>query len=580
LGVSGGTSWASGSALLSYEYRAEDEIAAGDRSFTINLAPDTSLLPKEKRHSLFGRVSQELAAGLAADVVGSYARRETERSYFFAGSPVPVGQDAKARMLSLGGTLRYDVGHDWEVKFSGGYSRTRTNQVQDEVGGSGLVNFRKTENSLADAGLTLSGSLFELPGGRVRTAFGAEWRREGFDDLFRTNSINTPIHASRNVLAAFVETQVPLFSSANRRPGLERLLVTAAGRFERYDDFGSTFNPKLGLLWSPLPGLTLRTSYDTSFRAPLLYETAGAYSAIYLPADLVFIDPTGISGVALALGGANPDVRPERSRSWTAGVEFEPPSAPGLMLALNYYSIRFKDRIALPSQTIAVVGDPAFDSIVTHDPDDGAVQDLIDGAEVALDFSGPDFSNGNATPADVVVIVDGRINNSSRTVTDGIDASLAYRFNWKGSEFRLDANLNYILSFNDQLRPTSPAFSALDTPYRPLDFRVRAHAGWARGGCAANLFLNYADGYRDNRGTRNLNVRSFTTLDGGISYRFGEESASWLKGLRLALNGENMLDRRPPRLLPDPGSTAGLGYDPVNASGRGRFLSRQLSKSW
>jgi outer membrane receptor protein involved in Fe transport len=578
--LSGGTSWGSGSALLSYEYRSEDEIAARDRPFTINLAPDTTILPAEKRHSVFTRIAQELATGLHADLTGSFARRRTDRSYFFTGSPVPVDLEAKASMLSLGARLRYRLPSEWELAISGGYSRTKTHQLQDEVGGQGLVNFRETRNSLADAGFTLNGPLAYLPAGAIKVAIGAEGRREGFDDLFKTNFSTAPIKASRNVVAAFAEIQVPIFSAANRTAGLERLVLTAAGRYERYNDFGSAFNPKLGLLWSPLPGLSLRTSYDTSFRAPLLYETSGAYSAIYLPAALVFVDPDGVSGVALALGGSNPQIGPERSRSWTAGVEFEPPSTPGLKLALNYYSIHFKDRIALPSQTITVVGDPAFDSIVTHDPDDGLVQDLIDGAQVAFDISGPNFTNGHATPADVIAIVDGRINNTAKTLTQGLDASVDYRFGWKGNDFRLGANLNYIFSFNDQLRPTSAALSAVDTPFRPLDLRFRAHAGWTRARWSANFFLNYADGYRDNRGNRSQSVDSFTTVDGTVAYRFGEGSGPWLRGLRLAVNGENLLDQDPPRLLPDPGSTAGLGYDPVNASGRGRFISLQLSKSW
>jgi iron complex outermembrane receptor protein len=145
----------------------------------------------------------------------------------------------------------------------------------------------------------------------------------------------------------------------------------------------------------------------------------------------------------------------------------------------------------------------------------------------------------------------------------------------------LNANANYILSFTDQLRPTSPPIVALDTAYRPLSFRVRGQLGWNRRGWSANLFVNHTDDYRDTRGGRSLPIGSFTTLDLGIAYEFGPDSrAGWLRNTRIAFSADNLLDREPPRLLPDPGSTSGLGYDPVNASGRGRFVSFQLRRTW
>ena len=579
-GATAGTTWGSGGAMLSYEFRAEDEILARDRDFTINFSPRTALFPRERRHSLFGALRQNLSERLRAELTGSFATRDTTRTYFFAGSSFPVETEAEAQTVSISGTVRYRFGSDWAVRLGGGFSQTRTDQEQFETG-VGLVNARATRNTIWDLGLTADGSLFQLPGGPVRVAIGAEGRHEAFSDDFNAPGISLPIDQSRNVIAAFAETQVPIFSSANRRPGLERLVLTAAARYERYDGFGSTFNPKLGLLWSPIRGLSFRSSYDTSFRAPLLYETAGAYSAIYLPSALVFIDPARATGVAFAMGGSNPGVRPETSRSWTLGAELAPPNAPGLSVRLNYYSIRFSDRIALPSPIVTVVGDPAFESIVTLDPDDDLIRELIAGAQVTLDISGPGFTNGNATPADVSVIVDGRINNTAVTTTSGLDFNLGYRFSAGESRFVVNANLNYIFSFTDQLRPTSAPIDALDSPYRPLDFRARAQVGWNRGGWSTNVFLNYADGYRDNRGNRNLAVSSFTTVDLGVAYEFGETAAPrWLRGTRIAFAAENILDEDPPRLLPDPGSPTGLGYDPVNATARGRFISLQLRKRW
>ena len=580
VGVTGGAHWETGRALLAYEFRAEDPILAGDRDFTISLPAATALLPWERRHSLFGNLSQHVSPGLDAAFTGSFATRDTRRSYFLSGSPLPVDARAQAQSITASGSLRYAFGADWAARLTGGYSETRSDQRQERTGGQVLVNDRSTRNTIADLGLKLDGTVIDLPGGPLRLAIGVEGRREWYREAFQAQGVNLSIREHRNVVAAFAEIQVPLISALNRRPGMERLTFSAAARYERYDGFGSTFDPKLGLLWSPLPGLTFRSSYDTSFRAPLLSETAGTYSAIYLPSALVFINPAQASGVGLVLGGSNPGVRPERSRSWTVGAELAPRAVPGLSLSLNYYSIRFSNRIALPSSIITVVGDPAFDSIVTRDPDDQLVRDLVGGAATRIDISGPGFTNGNATPADVSVIVDSRVNNTAKTTTRGLDANIRYEVRLGESRLLFGANANFISSFDDQLRPTSPVIDALDAPYRPLDFRARGQIGWSRGGWSANLFVNHADDYRDNRGGRSLPIGSYTTFDLTLAYEAGEASPRWLRGTRIAFSADNLFDRAPPRLLPDPGSTTGLGYDPVNASGRGRFLSIQLRRTW
>jgi outer membrane receptor protein involved in Fe transport len=577
--VTAGTSWPSGGALLSYEYRAEDEIVAADRDFTINLAPQTSLLPRERRHSIFGNLRQTLAADLRAELAGSFSRRDTRRSYFFGGSPVPVDASAEAETISVSGSLSRDISGSWTARLTGGYSVTRTDEEQVQTGGSGLVNGRATRNAIADLGMRADGPLFDLPAGPVRVALGIEARREWYRDRFRTAAVSVPTDFSRDVAGAFGETQVPIVSPANRRPGVEQLLFTAAARFERYEGFGSSFDPRVGLLWSPLPGVSFRTSYDTSFRAPLLSEAAGTYSAILAPAALVYLNPAEASGVALVMGGFNPAVRPERSRSWTIGGEFAP--APGLTLNLNHYSIRFANRIAQPAQVFTVVGDPGFESIVTRSPAVDLVRSFVENANLVLDISGPGFSNGNATPADVTVIVDNRTNNTALTTTSGMDALLQYRFRSGGSQFLVEANANYIFSFKDRLRPTSPLVDGLDRPYRPLKFRTRAHLGWQRGGWSANVFANHADDYLDDRGGRSLQVDSHTTVDVGLAYELGGGGApTGLRGTRIALQVDNLLNTAPPRLLPDPGSTVGFGYDPVNASARGRFVSLQLRTQW
>jgi len=50
------------------------------------------------------------------------------------------------------------------------------------------------------------------------------------------------------------------------------LILSAGLRYDYFDTFGSTTNPRLALIWSPMHGTTLKGIYGTAFRAPSAYE--------------------------------------------------------------------------------------------------------------------------------------------------------------------------------------------------------------------------------------------------------------------------------------------------------------------
>jgi iron complex outermembrane receptor protein len=78
---------------------------------------------------------------------------------------------------------------------------------------------------------------------------------------------------SRTVAAAYAELALPI------APTLEASL---AARWDRYSDFGSTVNPKLGLKWKATGNVALRATYTTAFRAPSLSETSQGHVAAFL----------------------------------------------------------------------------------------------------------------------------------------------------------------------------------------------------------------------------------------------------------------------------------------------------------
>lgn len=574
LGMTGGHAWGSGHALLSYEYRREDEILAGDRDFTIGRNPDGYILPRQRRHSILGLVEQQLAPALAVELNGSYSRRQANRSFYALGNPSPNQIDQDSEQVSLGGELRADLGNGWAARAEVLYSRLGSEAFQSASETTRYFEDRTIRTETLGFGLKADGDLIELPGGAVQVALGAEIRREDYTEDVVALDFTQSLASDRTVRAAFAELLVPVFSSRNRQPGFEQLRFSAAGRYEDYGRLGSSFDPKIGVLWSPIPDLALRASFGTSFRVPLLSEAGGQFYGAYAPAAGLYVDPSQASGLGIYLLGLRPDLRPESSRTWAFGGEFTPRFAPGLTLSANYYTIRFSDRIAMVLTAVNVVGNPAFESLVTRNPTLQQVLAIRDQAFTLYDYSG---APGGARPEDVTVILDARTQNTAVTTTRGMDFGARYTFGVGQSRFVLDANVNHIISFNDQLTAQSPPFSNFNIPYRPLAWRGRAALSWTRGPLGAALAVNHAGGYRDLRAAIARRVDSFTTLDATLSYRVDEGP---FQGTRVALFVENLLDTDPPFLAPDRGATAGSGYDAVNASARGRFISLQLRKTW
>jgi iron complex outermembrane receptor protein len=160
---------------------------------------------------------------------------------------------------------------------------------------------------------------------------------------------------SRTIRALFTELNVPL---------LKNLEVNLAGRYDDYSDVGGNFNPKVGVRWQLSPQLLLRGSYNEGFRAPTLYDIYGPETTTNTaePWDDPRLCPNGT-----AVPGANPNlvcnqqqnirsggsltVQPETSRTFSAGVVFEPTRT--LTISADYWDIRLKEQIGtLPEQTI------------------------------------------------------------------------------------------------------------------------------------------------------------------------------------------------------------------------------------
>ncbi len=77
---------------------------------------------------------------------------------------------------------------------------------------------------------------------------------------------------------------------------VDKLLLNAGVRFDYYEDFGATVNPRLALIWEPVPGTTLKAIGGRAFRAPNAYERLYTTNVNAGNADL---DPETITSAEL-----------------------------------------------------------------------------------------------------------------------------------------------------------------------------------------------------------------------------------------------------------------------------------------
>ncbi|WP_341897210.1 TonB-dependent receptor [Sphingobium sp. YR657] len=451
------------------------------------------------------------------------------------------------------------------------FGQGRTSRaIIDAIGNYVVVTpGRATQKS---AELKLDGPIFALPGGDVRFAIGAS-----YVDLSLVTGQYRGVPGAltgyqrdlgRKVKAAYAELLVPIIGPDNAIPGIEKLDLDLAGRIEDYSDVGSTTNPKIGINWTPTPGIVVHGSFGTSFRAPTLTQLRSAGgSQIYLQN---YSDPTANGGAGgiiqgVAINGDNLDLVPETATTWSLGVDFVPAAVPGLRASFNYFNIKYEGQITGVLANLNVLQqEQAYAAVITRNPTQAFLQELVN--------SGRTINNGTAANVlATTLFVDGRNNNLGVTKTNGIDFDITYALNTDGAgTFRFGLKGTRYLKFDVALTPTAPIVDRVNTIDYPLKLRGRASFNWTQGGLSAGGFFNYANSYLNNQTNPARKVKAFSTLDLNLSYRISDPA--W-RNLKIGVEATNVFDRDPPFVNIAPTNNGGGGFDPQNASPLGRVLA-------
>src|SRR6185312_5502240 len=228
-------------------------------------------------------------------------------------------------------------------------------------------------NILDDMAGGVSGNVFDLPAGPVRTALSAEARWTSYDvasnaqptlnvdctglrlcnptvQLWQSNITANRTAVSNNVWEFAGEVNIPL---AHNLPLIRNLGADIAGRYTDYSVSGAVQTWKIGLDWHVDDNLRFRATNSVDIRAPALNDL---FSPLQLtPQSFTDLHTGNLNGnVPLAVQG-NPNLIPEVARTYTAGMVLTPSILPRLSLSIDYYRIVLKNAITAVNSSLVAV---------------------------------------------------------------------------------------------------------------------------------------------------------------------------------------------------------------------------------
>lgn len=435
---------------------------------------------------------------------------------------------------------------------------------------------RDGESDMLSLDAKLTGELFTLPAGSVQTAFGIEYREESARDTPSAIAVATDdnpdpvmgfsatdVYYERNMYAAFAEFYVPL---------LEDLELQLAGRYDNYDDFGSSTNPKVGVRYQPMKELILRANWSTSFRAPSLAQagqgtTLNSYTAFCDDnpdfADTSYGDLCGGYDSSLGLlteTVANTNLEPETAESWSAGVLLRPTE--NIEINLDYWAIEYENLVKLDKddyvrQTLAGL----TEGVVVQSTNIG---DLATGSPGLV----LDPSTGEILDAHF------QLQNAGYQQTDGVDLAYTQYIDLSDSSLTLTLDGSYLSNFEEEISASS-GVDQWAGEFRYPRFKGNAAVSWRKDGWRLRLSANYVHSYRDDlRNVRTeileadgltkddvVEIESVTLFNASVGYVFADDSL-------LQLSVRNLFDTDAPDVY---GSASNVDYS--NHSVMGRFVS-------
>ena len=568
-----GTIWNSGGFVFAYDFANNSGIEARERAYAGSLLPETLLYPSNRRHAVTFSAHQSLSEGVEANLDALYSYRE---STTIDGTPAQrIRREPDLETFSVAPSLQFDLGPSWKANLAGVFGRDRTRFQTSFIPETGpaRVSTGSYLHQITSLEMGAEGPVITLPGGETRLAVGIGFRNNRLEYSLESAILNAQFDATQRARFAYAELYVPFVSGRNAVDGIEQLTLSAAVRYEDYPGLDQLATPRLGITYSPSGDLMFRASWARSFKAPTLFQQNIFSQAILVPAA-VFGAGTGSDTVFLS-GGGNPNLRPERARSWTAGFEFQPAAVRGLTASATWYDIRYDNRVVAPiaGSIAAAINNPGYASLIDFSPDPADLAELIAGAQFGLEnFTGRPFD-----PADVVVLFDNRNINVAAWSVEGLDARIAWnRDLGNDRSIGLDLNGSWLRS-RQTITSELPEVQLAGTTFNPPRYRARGAARYRAGRLTANAAVSYIGALVDRRLATVQRLSPSATVDLGMHYAVirGDDRDP---GLEFSLTIQNLFNDKPDVIgQTGPNTTP---YDSTNYSPIGRFIAFGVRRHW
>jgi len=428
----------------------------------------------------------------------------------------------------------------------------------------------KSSQRMQELQVKADGTLFKLPGGDVRAAFGADYRGETAIQLQTAGSPGPNLllvrndNISRSVAAVFAELNIPLVGPDNAILGVKSLVLSLSDRYDNYEKLGGASNPKYGVVWSPIDSVSLHASYGTSFAVPNI----GMITSIFgVPQPNTATNLTvATTGEKLGtiniynLGGGNPNLTPEQAKTYSVGGEFAPAFIPGLRMSVNYYHVDYSNLIYKPTRADVVTNAAFVNSRIIH-----PTQAQIDAAIKMAPPQAP------ITTSYDMLFNSFAINLGVREIA-GVDYDASYRLSTdKFGTFNFSANANNQTKYSQQVVPGTAFTSRLGTSDAPK-WKAVFRTVWNKDNITLSAQANYISTFMNTTITPNQEVKAFTTLDLVGSYALPAFGPT--KGSTIQIRAANVMDKEPPFY------NDATGYFPALASPFGRTIDVTLRASF
>ncbi|MBX5461851.1 MAG: TonB-dependent receptor [Steroidobacteraceae bacterium] len=459
--------------------------------------------------------------------------------------------------------------------------------------------------------LTFQGKLLDLPAGEARFALGTDYRSNSvssqpdkdfapdagfFADIIGQFGVQ-PVSGTNSVKEVFGEALIPLLSGL---PGVELLELNLGYRYSDYNHSGGSSAYKADLNWQVSEPLRFRGGYQRAVRAPNVVEQFGPPTLVFdsavdacksdVTASYANIpsnpnraqvqqlcralmgqaappitdpvnDPYGLNNYLGSASGAlnsyprgNPDVKPEKADTYTAGVVFSPswqlPANLRFSGSVDYYKIDIEGAIGYVNANLTY--QLCFNA-------NGVSNPTYDPANIYCQTIGRQQAPGaQGVPSGVFSLY----LNQGSIITSGVDLQGNVRFDAGPGVAGVDLVVNYLDSFKRRVGPGAPLLDYAGFAGGYYEWKSYTNFSYTVGDLATGLRWRHLPSVRAQdylvapcTATRCFaDTPSYDAFDLYASYRLGD-----MFNLRAGV--DNLLDEDPPVTRGIPGSTDPQTYD-------------------